>query len=78
MPKEKRAKIDAWLDGRFWLYDNRIAEADGAESVLRVLSTSVSFYVPGAGITFAMAVGRTCRRILTMLQRPRLRMGNIG
>lgn len=30
VPQSVQRKIDGWLNGRFWLYDNRIAGADEA------------------------------------------------
>ena len=36
VPKEHGEKINDWLNGRFWLYDNRITESDEAESIIRV------------------------------------------
>jgi twinkle protein len=36
VPKQHRDKINDWLNGMFWLYDNKIAEADEAGSIIRV------------------------------------------
>ena len=37
-------QIDRWMDGRYWLYDNRIAEADEADSILDVMEKAYKRY----------------------------------
>ena len=36
VPKVHGEKINDWLNGKFWLYDNRVTESDEAESIIRV------------------------------------------
>lgn len=37
-------RIDQWLDGRYWLYDNRIDKADAPESILSVFEKAYRRY----------------------------------
>lgn len=44
VPQDIMARIDRWLDGHYWLYDNRIAEADEADSILQVMEKAYKRY----------------------------------
>ena len=62
VPKDALQRINAWLDGRFWLYDNRIAEADEAESVLRVFEKAYRRYDCRVFLVDNLMTVRACRR----------------
>ena len=62
LPSEVRRQIDRWLDGRFWLYDNRIAEADEAESVLRVFEQAYRRYDCRVFLVDNLMTVRACKR----------------
>lgn len=44
LPKDKFEKVDKWLNGRFWLYDNRQADADEADSVIKIFEQAYKRY----------------------------------
>lgn len=62
VPKADMQRIDRWLSGRWWLYDNRIAEADEAESVLRVFEKAYRRYDCRVFLVDNLMVVRTCKR----------------
>lgn len=62
VPRAHWDKINRWLDGKFWLYDNRIAEADEAESVLRVFEQAYRRYDCRVFLVDNIMTVRTCKR----------------
>lgn len=62
LPCEVRKQIDRWLDGKFWLYDNRIAESDEAESVLRVFEQAYRRYDCRVFLVDNLMTVRACKR----------------
>ncbi len=62
VPREVMTRIDRWLDGRLWLYDNRIAEADEAESVLRVFEKAYKRYDCRVFLVDNLMTIRACKR----------------
>ena len=44
VPRPTLEKINQWLDGKFWLYDNRMMESDESESILRVFEQAYRRY----------------------------------
>ena len=62
VPKAEMQRIDRWLDGRFWLYDNRISEADEAESVLRVFEKAYRRYDCRVFLVDNLMTVRACKR----------------
>lgn len=57
-----RRQIDRWLDGKFWLYDNRITEADEADSVLRVFEQAYRRYDCRVFLADNLMTVRSCKR----------------
>lgn len=62
VPKEILGNINRWIDGRFWLYDNRIVETDEAESVIRVFEQAYRRYNCRVFLVDNLMTVRTCRR----------------
>lgn len=62
VPSDRSRRIDAWLDGKFWLYDNQIAEADEANSVLRVFEQAYRRYDCTVFLVDNLMTVRTCKR----------------
>lgn len=54
--------INRWLDGRFWLYDNRMVETNEAESVIRVFEQAYRRYNCRVFLVDNPMTVRTCRR----------------
>lgn len=44
VPESKVAKMDKWLDGRYWLYDNKQMGANEVENVLKVFEKAYKCY----------------------------------
>ena len=61
VPQSIQRKIDSWLNGRFWLYDNRIAGADEAESVLRAFEKAYRRYNCRVFLVDNLMTVHTCR-----------------
>lgn len=61
VPRDTYRSIDRWLDGRFWLYDNRIAGADEAESVLKVFEQAYRRYNCKVFLVDNLMTVHTCR-----------------
>lgn len=61
VPQSVQRKIDSWLNGRFWLYDNRIAGADEAESVLRAFEKAYRRYNCRVFLVDNLMTVHTCR-----------------
>ncbi|MGM9613122.1 MAG: hypothetical protein ACI3XZ_06405, partial [Butyricicoccus sp.] len=55
-------KINRWMDGCFWLYDNRVAEADEAESVLKVFEQAYRRYDCRVFLVDNLMTVRACKR----------------
>ena len=61
VPRESLAKIGDWYNGKFWLYDNRIAEKDEAESILRLFEISYKRYDCRVFMVDNLMTVSTCR-----------------
>lgn len=44
LPKDRMEKVDQWLNGRYWLYDNRQTNADEADSVIKIFEQAYKRY----------------------------------
>ena len=62
VPKDSLQKINKWLDGRFWLYDNQIVETDEAESVIRVFEQAYRRYNCKVFLVDNLMCIRSCKR----------------
>ncbi|HJC22018.1 MAG TPA: AAA family ATPase [Candidatus Butyricicoccus avicola] len=68
VPKTEMQRIDRWLSGRFWLYDNRISEADEAESVLKVFEKAYRRYDCRVFMVDNLMTVRACKREIDFYQ----------
>lgn len=59
--REDLKKIENWYNGKFWLYDNRIADKDEVESVLRLFEIAYKRYDCRVFLVDNLMTVSTCR-----------------
>lgn len=61
LPRAILDKAEAWYNGKFWLYDNRVVESDEAESIIRLFEMAYRRYDCRVFLVDNLMTVSTCR-----------------